>query len=64
MVWSTKVNCPINIVKYNEPNDVGLEPKGEQSDNLLNFGVTFALPGGIDRSCTLTLITHAGLTET
>ena len=40
MVWSTKVNYPINIVKYNEPNDVGLEPKGKQSDNLLNFGVT------------------------
>ena len=27
-VWSTKVNCPINTVKYNEPKVVDrLEPK-------------------------------------
>ena len=46
-VWSTKVNCPINIVKYNEPKVVGrLEPKGKQSAVLLNFGDTrtLALP--------------------
>ena len=31
-VWSTKMNCPINIVKYNEPKVVDrLEPKGKQS---------------------------------
>ena len=40
-VWSTKVNCPINIVKYNEPKAVDrLEPKGKQSAVLLNFGDT------------------------
>ena len=46
-VWSTKVNCPINIVKYNEPKVVDrLEPKGKQSAVLLNFGDTrtLALP--------------------
>ena len=40
-VWSTKVNCPINIIKYNEPKVVDrLEPKGKQSAVLLNFGDT------------------------
>ena len=40
-VWSTKVNCPINTVKYNEPKVVDrLEPKGKQSAVLLNFGDT------------------------
>ena len=46
-VWATKVNCPINIVKYNEPKAVNrLEPKGKQSAVLLNFGDTrtLALP--------------------
>ena len=46
-VWSTKVNCPINIVKYNESEVVDrLEPKGKQSAVLLNFGDTrtLALP--------------------
>ena len=46
-VWSTKANCPINIVKYNEPKAVDrLEPKGKQSAVLLNFGDTrtLALP--------------------
>ena len=46
-VWSTKMNCPINIVKYNEPKVVDrLEPKGKQSAVLLNFGDTrtLALP--------------------
>jgi hypothetical protein len=41
------VNCPINIVKYNEPKVVDrLEPKGKQSAVLLNFGDTrtLALP--------------------
>lgn len=40
-VWSTKVNCPINIIKYNELKVVDrLEPKGKQSAVLLNFGDT------------------------
>ena len=46
-VWSTKVNCPINTVKHNEPKVVDrLEPKGKQSAVLLNFGDTrtLALP--------------------
>ena len=46
-VWSTKVNCPINIVKYNKPKMLkGLRPKGWQSVVLLNFGDTriLALP--------------------
>ena len=46
-VWSTKVNGPINTVKYNEPKVVDrLEPKGKQSAVLLNFGDTrtLALP--------------------
>ena len=46
-VWSTKMNCPINIVKYNKPKMLkGLRPKGWQSVVLLNFGDTriLALP--------------------
>ena len=46
-VWSTKVNCPINIVRYNEPKAVDrLGPKGKQSAVLLNFRDTrtLALP--------------------
>jgi hypothetical protein len=41
------VNCPINIVRYNEPKAVDrLGPKGKQSAVLLNFGGTrtLALP--------------------
>lgn len=40
-VWSTKVNCPINIVKYNEPKVLtGSNQKGKQSAVPLNFGDT------------------------
>ena len=51
-VWSTKVNCPINIVKYNEPKAVDrLGPKGKQSAVLLNLGHTdISTAGGIDRT--------------
>lgn len=41
MVWSTQVNCPLNIVKYNEPKMLtGSNQNGKQSDNPLNFGIT------------------------
>ena len=40
-VWSTKVNCPINIVKYSEPKVLtGSNQKGKQSAVPLNFGDT------------------------
>ena len=40
-VWSTKVNCPINIVKYNEPKVLtGSNLKGKRSAVPLNFGDT------------------------
>ena len=52
----------INIVKYNKPKmlDTGFNQKGEQSDNLLNFGVTrtIALP------VKLQYLTHSFVTYT
>lgn len=52
-VWSTKVNCPINIVKYNKPKMLkGLRPKRLAVGCPLEFwGYTdISTAGGIDRT--------------